>query len=237
MDSEREATTLYRRVSNTEFRPCHVVEVGVHRPESCSVYDYIAQGVRCTLVEPDPEGVAAIRARFASYPNVTLHPVGVYHSRGRVDLARRGASSFIAEMKVTPAIVNDRYRLDHRDTVVVDVRTFDELDDGTIDLLAIDAEGCEWYVLKHMVSRPTVLSIETHGSRYRNPFLREISQWIEANGYVLWYRSTSDSVFVKQGTIPVTRRDRLEHAIMGAYLGYRRSAKRVKHAFLRALDE
>jgi len=38
-------------------------------------------------------------------------------------------------------------------------------------------------VLKHLVSRPKVISIETHGKYYLNPFLTEITQWMEREGY------------------------------------------------------
>ncbi|MDQ3949325.1 MAG: FkbM family methyltransferase [Gemmatimonadota bacterium] len=194
------------------------------------MYDYIVQGVRCTLVEPDPDCVLAIREHFAAQRNVTLHPVAVYDLHGRVELVRRAASTFVAELTDTPATVNDRYRLDENDKFVVEARTFDEIDDGTIDLLSVDAEGSEWFVIKHMTSRPSVISVETHGSLYRNPYLDEISQWMKANNYVLLYKATSDSVFVKRGVIEVNVRDKIEQALIDVYLSYKRAAKRVKHA-------
>jgi len=221
---------IYRKLSAKGFRPTHVAEVGVHKPRSSNVYDYIVQDVRCTLVEPEPGCVLAIREELAGHRNVTLHPVAVYDFHGRLELVHRAASTFVAELKDTPATVNDRYELDDKDRFVVEARTFDEIDDGTIDLLSVDVEGSEWFVIKHMVSRPAVISVETHGSLYRNPYLDEISAWVEANDYALLYKGTSDSVYVKRGVIKVTMPDRLERLFTEVYLGYRRVAKRVKHA-------
>jgi hypothetical protein len=56
--------------------------------------------------------------------------------------------------------------------------TFDRLDDGSIDLISIDTEGSEWFVLKYITSRPDVISIETHGAAYTNPYLDEIQRWM-----------------------------------------------------------
>ena len=230
--SDRKHTPLYRRLSAKGFRPTHVAEVGVHKPTTSNVYDYIVQGVRCTLVEPDPDCVREIRQHFAARPNVTLHPVAVYDTSGPVELVRRGASTFVAELTDTPAIVNDRYRLDATDTFVVEARTFDEIEDGTIDLLSVDVEGSEWFVLKHMTSRPSVISVETHSALYRTPYLAEIAGWMRANDYVLLYKATSDSVFVKRGAVDVDVRDRVERALVEVYLRCRSAAKRLKHAIV-----
>lgn len=221
---------LYRRLAAKGFRPLHVAEVGVHRPESSNVYDYALAGVRCTLVEPDPDCVALIRQRFAGHPNVTLHPVAVFDRPGQIELFRRGPSTFVADLAVSPALVNDRYRPTEQDKIIVEAKTFDAIDDGTIDLLSVDVEGSEWFVIKHLTSRPGVISVETHGASYRNPHLHEIEGWMEANGYWRLARTTSDSIYVKRGVVPVTGRDRAEDALVAVYLGYKRLAKRVKHA-------
>jgi hypothetical protein len=123
--------------------------------------------------------------------------------------------------------------VNEQDKFVVEARTFDQIDDGTIDLLSVDVEGSEWFVLKHMTSRPSVISIETHGSLYRNPFFDQISEWMKANNYVLLYKATSDSVFVKRGVIDVTAGDKIKQWSMNVYVAYKWLAKRVKHAFIR----
>jgi len=110
----------------------------------------------------------------------------------------------------SPAIVNDHYTVSKENTFEVPCRVFSELDDGTIDLLSVDIEGGEWYVIKHLLSRPSVISIETHGKYYTNPFIREINAWISTNGYRVWYKDLSDTVFVKDPDFPISLSDRLE---------------------------
>lgn len=77
---------------------------------------------------------------------------------------------------------NDNYQPKHADTFDLRAVTFDEIDDGSVDVLSIDVEGGEWFVLRHLRSCPTVLSVETHGKRYVNLFMAEITQWMAANG-------------------------------------------------------
>jgi FkbM family methyltransferase len=230
---DHKPNTLYRKLSAKGFRPAHVAEVGVHKPTSSNVYDYIMQGVRCTLVEPDPDSALAIRHYFAGQPNVTLHSVAVYDHPGQLELVRRGPSTFVAELTDTPATVNDRYQLNENDKFVVEARTFDQIDDGTIDLLSVDTEGSEWFVIKHMISRPSVISIETHGALYRNPYLDRISEWMKANDYILLFKATSDSVFVKRGEVEVNTHDKITQELINVYLGYKRLAKRVEHTIMR----
>src|SRR5699024_4844465 len=128
-----------------------------------NVFDYIVNGVRCTLVEPVPEYAALIREHFRDFDNVTLHEVAVTDHSGPVALVRREASTFLEELDGTPAIINDNYSVADRDKIMVEAKTFDMIDDGTIDVLSIDIEGGEWFLIKHMVSRPVFVSLETHG--------------------------------------------------------------------------
>ena len=79
----------------------------------------------------------------------------------------------------------------------------------TIDLISIDAEGSEWFVIKNMKSRPTVISIETHGGMYVNPYLGDLLNWMLENDYILWYKDGSDSVFVLRNTIPILFFDKI----------------------------
>ncbi|HET9135715.1 MAG TPA: hypothetical protein VFO76_03690, partial [Candidatus Kapabacteria bacterium] len=58
-------------------------------------------------------------------------------------------------------------------------------------------EGCEWYVIETMNSRPDIISLETHGKQYKNPFTKEISDWMNHNKYKIWYRDKSDTVYIK----------------------------------------
>jgi FkbM family methyltransferase len=200
------------------YTPRHAAEVGVYLPETSNIYEFILAGVRSTLVEPSPDVVAKIRAHFAGRDNVTLHSVAVYDTRGTLELVRRGASTFAAVIGNSPAVVNDCYALQEADRFTVDAVTFDQIDDGTIDLLSIDIEGGEWFVIKHMRSRPAVISLETHGAIYQNPYMAEVAEWMRRNHYQLWYKDKSDSVYIRAGAFRITAWDKAQ--LMAADLRY-----------------
>ena len=197
-------------------------------PETSNIYEFILAGTRCTLVEPDPDSVAAITAHFSGRDNVSLHPVAVYDKRGSLELVRKGASTYASAIGNSPVIVNDQYRSRPEDKFLVDAVTFDEIDDGSIDVLSIDIEGGEWFVLKHMVSRPAVISVETHGGLYRNPYRAQIAGWMRGNGYELWYKNRSDSVFVRQPSVSVSALDKARLLRANAQLQLKRIEKHAK---------
>jgi len=219
---------IYRKLSKKGFQPMHVAEVGVYHPETSNLYDYIVEGVRTTLVEPDPKSIKLIKEFSTNRDNITLHEVAVYKHSGKITLAQREASTFVSELDSSPAIVNDQYRVDDQDVFEVVARTFDEIDDGTIDLLSVDIEGSEWFVIQNLVSRPAVISIETHGAMYTNPNLRELRDWLEKNQYTAWYKDRSDTVYVKQGSIAISPLDRTSLFIYEIYLFIRKYRKLIK---------
>jgi FkbM family methyltransferase len=190
--------TLYRKVRKLKFTPQHVAEIGVYFPETSNILLFIEDGCRADLFEPDPVSIGKIRERFGDYPNVTLHPFAIYYEKRTIALYRTNSSTFVQGLKASPALINDRYQPNESDLFHAEARTFDEFDDGTIDLLSIDTEGCEWYAIQTMTSRPKVISLETHGKRYRNPFIGEIGKWMQENRYRVWYRDKSDTVYVRE---------------------------------------
>jgi len=189
---------LYQSTKRLGLAIGHVAEVGVYHPETSNVLGYIRDGIRTDLFEPDPESVVRIVGAFGGYSHVRVHPCAIYKENTRIRLYRAGASTFAAELVDSPALANDRYQPIPEDAFEAEARRFNEFDDGTIDLLSIDTEGCEWYVLMHLRSRPMVISVETGWKKYQNPFLKEIEDWMQSNGYRLWYRDRSDTVYLHQ---------------------------------------
>lgn len=223
---------IYRRLTQKGFKPLHVAEVGVYLPETSNILDYIKQGIRTTLVEADPRYVTAIQKYFGNKYPITLHPVAVFDSEGTLELVNRAASTFASILDNSPALVNDAYQKHDADKFTVPAKRFDSLDDGTIDLLSIDIEGCEWYVLKYMKSRPSVVSVETHGKRYINPFMREITDWMEQNDYELWYKDSSDSVYIRRGLFLITAADRRNLLVNEWILAWKRFKANLKDTIL-----
>ncbi len=188
---------LYTKVKKIPITVRHVAEVGVYLPETSNILGFIEERCKSDLVEPDPLALEKIHLRFAGYDNVSIHPYAVYNERTILGLYRTNASTFVETLPASPALVNDNYTPIEEDRFEVETRLFSDLDDGTIDVLSIDTEGCEWYVLETMKSHPAVISLETHGKRYTNPFIDKIDEWIQRHSYKVWYRDKSDTVYIR----------------------------------------
>ena len=219
---------LFTNLKQKKIQLKHVAEVGVYLPQTSNIGAFTKEGIRSTFVEPDPHCVEEIKKYFKGFDNIDIHPVAIFDKSGEVELVQRKASTYLKILDSSPAIINDEYTLSEEDTFTVKAVTFDEIDDGSIDLLSIDIEGSEWFVIKHMVSRPLVLSIETHGAMYTNPYINEIKKWVSENGYIVWYMDGSDTVYVKNGLFNITYSDKLRLFITNIGLNYKKYRKTVK---------
>lgn len=179
------------------FEPKVLFEVGVCQPHDSHVKDFLDGATRAELFEPHPFYFARLKIAFESYPQVKLHNVAIYNSEGSVKLFNRNASTFV-EGVTSPAKVNDGYSENDNDVFIVKADTFDKYDTGDIDLLAIDTEGCEWFAIEKMKSRPMIICVETHGLRYKNPHLKEIEDWMKVNDYEVVDRDASDTIYKKK---------------------------------------
>jgi len=92
----------------------------------------------------------------------------VYNSSGTIAHSRKASSTFISTLDSSPALINDGYQISEEDQFMAKAITFDEIDEGQFDLVSVDIEGVEWYDIKHMKSRPAVISLKTHGKYYIN---------------------------------------------------------------------
>jgi len=228
---------LYQKVSKKNFTPEHVAEVGVWHPNSSNVYLYIQDDIKTTLIEPDPESIKLIKSEFNNKDNVTLHEVALCDFDGQVDLYKRQSSTFVSLLPSSPAMVNDNADLQKTDKFTAEAILFSGIDDGSIDLISIDTEGSEWFVIKNMVSRPAIISIETHGGIYTNPYITELLNWMQENNYVIWYKDKSDSVFVLQDTIPVTLTDKINLSLTNLKISLKSVKKRLSLARKKLLNK
>lgn len=219
---------IYKRCQDKALSINHVCEVGVYLPETSNVLEFILGGIKTTLVEPDPKNVKAIREFFKSNNNVTLFPIAIFDYNGVIELSQRESSTFVSSLKSSPALVNDNYIQNEDDNFKVECKTFDCIDDGSIDLLSIDTEGCDWYVIKNLKSKPMIISIETHGKSYINPFIKEITEWMKTNEYVLWFKDQSDSIYVKRDLFVMTPIERLKLRLKIISLAVNRVKYRMK---------
>jgi FkbM family methyltransferase len=223
---------LYKKFLSKKISVHHVCEVGVFLPEMSNILDFIIwDQIRTTLVEPDPRSIAAIHTYFKDYPNVRLLPYAAFDHHGTLELVQRNASTFVSTLPYSPAQVNDNYHIQQEDRFTVECRRFDELDDSTIDLLSVDTEGSEWYVIQFLKSRPLIISVEMHGKSYRNPFYSEIAEWMAREGYDKWYMDKTDIVYYKKGAFPITGLEKMQLSLMDISVRWRRARKRAAKLF------
>lgn len=184
-----------------------IAEVGVgHLGVAYGALLWDKPDVEILMFEPHPEYFAEIKAAAAGRSNVKLFNVAIGDKDGKTNLYLRQTSSYLEEINGQSVIDQGHPHL-HRedDKVEVDIKTFDQFDPGNINYLRVDTEGGEWFVLKHLKSRPEVISIETHDSRaaYINPYLWEIEQWMGLNGYEKVNVDEMDTIYKKTGKVEV----------------------------------
>jgi FkbM family methyltransferase len=210
---------LYKICQQNNFTPSLCVEVGSAHPRTTQLKEFIENKIECWLIEANPRLFYCLSKGFdegdfqstwpqvSNYPhqfpgfenlsNVKLFNYAIFNKNKNIKFFERNASSFCENID-SPAKICDSYRENDADSYIVEAITMDKIDTGSIDLLAIDVEGCEWFVLERLISRPKILCIETHGPNYQNKFLPEINQWAYKNLYTVVGRSESDTLFVKQ---------------------------------------
>ena len=218
---------IFRKIKSRSISIGKVCEVGVYLPETSNIIDFINSGHTALLVEPDPDSIKAIKSYFKEYNNIKLYPKAIYKHSGSLVLSKAGPSTFVADLPHSPALVNDQHVISDENSLVVDCDLFSNIDDGDIDLLSIDTEGSEWYVLSTMISRPKIISVETHGKFYTNPFLDRITHWMEQENYDIWYKDKSDTVFYKRGIFEPKLLDKLTLKVTNLYLWLRRNKRHI----------
>jgi FkbM family methyltransferase len=162
-----------------------IFEVGVGAPDVCRAVQCGANPADIYLFEPNITTFHALCVAFGQ-SGINLFNVAVGDHAKLVPLHQKGGSSFVAgvrapEVCCAPAMANTL------PTQMVAMVRMKDIDPGDVDVLFLDTEGCEWLVLKDMISRPAEIVIEMHsfGSDYDNPHYDEIMTWCAQNGYTL----------------------------------------------------
>ena len=176
-----------------------ICEVGVYSPETSQIKNLILNSKKVIMIEPQTSRANEIKNSFSHLDYVEVHNVAIHKENlDRVKLYCKNQAAFIEGLD-SPEVVIKKYTPNEADAFYVVARTFDNYDDGSIDILACDMEGAEWYVLKDLISRPKMICLETHYNppQYTNPFMREINNWMSKNGYYEYCKDTSDTVYIK----------------------------------------
>ena len=124
--------------------------IRVYSPETSNILDFILEDIRTTLVNLKLKNLKVIREFFKNNEYISLFPYAVIDYNWVIELSQRESSTFVSSLPSSPALINNSYHKGESDNFEVECKTFDTIDDGFIDLLSVDMEGCEWYVLKNI---------------------------------------------------------------------------------------
>lgn len=217
---------IYRKITKKNISIETVCEVGVYLPETSNIIDFIKDGKKTILVEPNPPAIEAIKKYFADYNEITLHELAIFDHEGFIELSNADASTFVSDLPASPAKINDKYVYDKSKQVKVRCTTFDNIDKGNIDLLSVDTEGSEWYVFLNIKSKPKVISVETHGKFYVNPYIDKINEWMNNNNYIVWYKDLSDTVYLRKDVAQLSLIEKIQLFFINIRIKFRK-AKQV----------
>jgi FkbM family methyltransferase len=201
-------SNLFKKISQKEIVISKAAEVGVYYPQTSNIIDFIEADIPSILIEADPLCVERIHEYFRNR-NITVYPYAIWDEEGIITLYRAGASTFVSSIMRSPAKTNDHYIENSKNSFTAEAKRFSSIDSGDIDLISIDIEGAEWYVLKHMISRPKFINIEFRADRYSNPFKKEIIDWLRSNNYTLWYHDDTDSVYYRNDVLNLKMSERI----------------------------
>lgn len=151
------------------------------------------------MFEPHPVFYKELAEAAKGHPNVQVYNVAIGDEEGKLELYDEGTSSALSTIS-SPASQHFKKSVANKNKFTVDVTRFMNYDYGQIDLLRLDTEGAEWFALKHMVSRPKEIVVETHNdlATYINPYLFEICAWAKKEGYHLAAIHEGDFVYKRQ---------------------------------------
>jgi hypothetical protein len=175
----------------------HFVEVGVGSLSQLKPFYDSGEYDKITLIEVLPNVVDEVKKYFIG-GGVEIINKGVADEHGELDFYIDGDCTHIVNLPSSPVHFHGREYAGVKQKLQV-VR-FSEIEPERIDLLAVDIEGAEWFVLKYMKNRPLIISLETHSSvtEYRNPYSENIKEWMEINGYIVINKGVSDTIYKKQ---------------------------------------
>lgn len=181
----------------------YLVEVGCIGESS--LHNFLTPNVQLDIIEPIPKNIQVIEECYRDFPNVTVYPFAVWKTPCTLEMYDLERVSYVKGVNA-PAIgaysgatetgepVTLSYDPKDLDLVKVEAKTFDQFDNGEIDILDLDVEGAEWYVLEKMISRPKIVIVET-GANRDHPFISEIDNWASNNGYVEFNHHMANSWF------------------------------------------
>lgn len=172
-----------------------ICEIGVFMPDSIQCKDIINPLTSVIFIEPNPICAKELKKIYNS-SNIQVINKAITDTNSDVKLYMRGnqdPSAFIETVPFSP-LLTENFKKD-QNYIICEGITFDKVDPKNIDILCLDMEGAEWFALKHMTSRPKLISVEMQGANYINPFKSEIEQWMNNNNYQIIHHGMNDTYY------------------------------------------
>lgn len=197
--NEKYAENVYEICKRLRLFPFHIVQIGAANSGEFEFMDFIKMGSKAILFEPHPTFYKELIDKWGKIDNITIYDIGIYNQVGKFKFYEKWASSCLEECSKIPLILHYDQKFDENNIFFANCALFSGFDEGNIDLLLIDSNGAEWYCLEKLISRPTIICIETHYiyRNYVNPYIQKIDAWMVLNDYIIYAKNESDTVFLR----------------------------------------
>ena len=130
-----------------------IFEVGVGESYVCRTKRFWGnKNCDCHLFEPNPKLFEILVKQSQSFDNVTVYNVGISNENKIGEIYLADNCSFIKGVD-SPCSMQEGTKQEYEswDRSPVELYTIDKYDTGNIDLLLIDTEGSEWFVLEKLI--------------------------------------------------------------------------------------
>lgn len=171
-------------------------EIGVGNPGICRAVNY--SDCECHLFEANPNTYNQLKDSFGGRSSWCLYNCAIADYNGKIKFSMDGDSSYISNIAAPTIQCAPLEYVNSREIVEVDCFKISEFDKNDIDILLLDMEGSEFFVLKYLISRPEkiIIEMDNGGRGYINPFYSEIVDWMNANNYKMIDKN-EDAIFIK----------------------------------------
>ena len=183
------------RKHNDNFRTYFEVGVGDNYA-GARCRQQAEEGKLVHFFEPRPNAAENLRSHTKDKDNVFVHEVAIADREGEETLTiDDGLSSYLDCVKEDTPLTQR-----HRNKIKVKTAPIHNYDKGDIEILVADVEGCEYFLLKHLISSPYLIQLEVLKTAYTRPKEALIMEWMKENNYKVGWKDSGgwDTVFLRK---------------------------------------